>query len=142
MPGTPSRHLPLAATSASKWISRASMGKAPKLDIASTIRPLPIDAREIHFDALVAASGKCLEGVPGMGFVVMRQAALAGCAGHSQSLAMDLHDQQVYMERTGQWRFTPPTHVLVALDEAIAQHIEQGGQPARLARYQIGRAHV
>ena len=111
-------------------------GKGLIVDAMSSFGALPIDAREIHFDALVAASGKCLEGVPGMGFVVIRQAVLAGCLGHSQSLAMDLHDQQVYMERTGQWRFTPPTHVLVALDEAIAQHIEQGGQPARLARYQ------
>jgi len=48
---------------------------------------------------------------------------------------MDLHDQYVYMEKTGQWRFTPPTHVVVALAEAVAQFVEEGGQPARLARY-------
>ena len=80
---------------------------------------LPIDARTTRFDALVAASGKCLEGVPGMGFVVLRKAVLESCAGHSQSLAMDLHDQWQYMEKTGQWRFTPPTHVMVALAEAV-----------------------
>ena len=96
---------------------------------------MPIDAREMQFDALVAASGKCLEGVPGMGFVFIRKAVLDGCAGNTQSLAMDLHDQHVYMEKTGQWRFTPPTHVVVALAEAIAQFEEEGGQPARLARY-------
>jgi 2-aminoethylphosphonate-pyruvate transaminase len=39
------------------------------------------------------------------------------------------------MEKTGQWRFTPPTHVLAALAEALAQYTEEGGQPARLARY-------
>ena len=110
-------------------------GKGLIVDAMSSFGALPIDAREIRFDALVAASGKCLEGVPGMGFVVLRQAVLEGCAGNSQSLAMDLHDQQVYMEKTGQWRFTPPTHVVVALAEAVAQYIEQGGQPARLARY-------
>jgi 2-aminoethylphosphonate-pyruvate transaminase len=60
---------------------------------------------------------------------------LAACEGHSQSLAMDLYDQYIYMEKTGQWRFTPPTHVVVALAEAIAQFVEEGGQPARLARY-------
>ncbi len=70
-----------------------------------------------------------------MGFVFIRKAVLDGCAGQSQSLAMDLHDQYVYMENTGQWRFTPPTHVVVALAEAIAQFEEEGGQPARLARY-------
>ncbi|HEX7436676.1 MAG TPA: 2-aminoethylphosphonate--pyruvate transaminase, partial [Caldimonas sp.] len=91
--------------------------------------------RRVRFDALVAASGKCLEGVPGMGFVLVRKAVLERCAGNSQSLAMDLHDQHAYMERTGQWRFTPPTHVVAALAEAIRQFVEQGGQPARLARY-------
>ena len=71
-----------------------------------------------------------------MGFVFIRRDLLAKCEGNSTSLAMDLHDQHVYMEKTGQWRFTPPTHVLVALDEAITQFEEEGGQPARLARYQ------
>ena len=110
-------------------------GKGLIVDAMSSFGALPIDAREIRFDALVAASGKCLEGVPGMGFVFLHQAILADCAGRSQSLAMDLHDQWQYMQATGQWRFTPPTHVLVALSEAISQFVEEGGQPARLARY-------
>ncbi len=105
------------------------------VDAMSSFAALPIDAREVRFDALVAASGKCLEGVPGMGFVFLRKAILEGCAGRSQSLAMDLHDQYTYMEKTGQWRFTPPTHVVVALAEAIRQFEEEGGQSARLARY-------
>jgi 2-aminoethylphosphonate-pyruvate transaminase len=105
------------------------------VDAMSSFGALEIDARKVRFDALVAASGKCLEGVPGMGFVLIRKAVLERCAGNSQSLAMDLHDQHVYMERTGQWRFTPPTHVVTALAEAIRQFVEQGGQPARLARY-------
>ena len=101
----------------------------------SSFAAIEIDVRKTPFDALIAASGKCLEGVPGMGFVFIRKAVLDQCAGRSQSLAMDLHDQYVYMEKTGQWRFTPPTHVMVALDEAVAQFEEEGGQPARLARY-------
>jgi len=105
------------------------------VDAMSSFAALEIDARKTRFDALIAASGKCLEGVPGMGFVFIRQALLDGCAGRSQSLAMDLHDQYVYMEKTGQWRFTPPTHVVVALHEAIAQFEAEGGQSARLARY-------
>ncbi|MBN8507494.1 MAG: 2-aminoethylphosphonate--pyruvate transaminase [Burkholderiales bacterium] len=110
-------------------------GKGLIVDAMSSFAALPISARELQFDALIAASGKCLEGVPGMGFVFIRQAVLDGCAGNSQSLAMDLHDQQVYMSKTGQWRFTPPTHVVAALDEAVTQFVEEGGQPARLARY-------
>ena len=110
-------------------------GKGLIVDAMSSFGALPIDAREITFDALVAASGKCLEGVPGMGFVILREEVLAGCEGRSHSLAMDLHDQHAYMEKTGQWRFTPPTHVVAALNEACAQYAEEGGQPARLARY-------
>jgi 2-aminoethylphosphonate-pyruvate transaminase len=105
------------------------------VDAMSSFAALPIDARSTRFDALVAASGKCLEGVPGMSFVFIRKAVLDACAGRSHSLAMDLHDQHVYMDKTGQWRFTPPTHVVAALDEAMTQFVEEGGQPARLARY-------
>jgi 2-aminoethylphosphonate-pyruvate transaminase len=105
------------------------------VDAMSTFGALPIDARRIRFDALIAASGKCLEGVPGMGFVLLRRDIVERCAGNSASLALDLHDQHQYLEKTGQWRFTPPTHVLAALAEAINQFQEEGGQPARLARY-------
>jgi len=113
----------------------AKHGKGLIVDAMSSFGALPIDAREVRFDALVAASGKCLEGVPGMGFVIMRKDVLAGCEGRSHSLAMDLYDQHAYMEKTGQWRFTPPTHVVAALAEAVRQFVEEGGQPARLARY-------
>ncbi len=113
----------------------ARHGKGLIVDAMSSFAALPIDAREVRFDALVAASGKCLEGVPGMGFAFIRNDVIAAAAGNSHSLAMDLHDQHVYMEKTGQWRFTPPTHVVAALAEAMRQYEEEGGQPARLARY-------
>lgn len=113
----------------------AAHDKGLIVDAMSSFGAIEIDARKTRFDALVAASGKCLEGVPGMGFVFIRKTVLEACAGRSQSLAMDLHDQYVYMEKTTQWRFTPPTHVVVALHEAIAQFELEGGQPARLARY-------
>ena len=106
------------------------------VDAMSSFAALEIDARTTRFDALIAASGKCLEGVPGMGFVFIRKAILDSCAGNNTSLAMDLHDQYVYMEKTGQWRFTPPTHVMVALAEAIQQFEDEGSQPARLKRCQ------
>jgi 2-aminoethylphosphonate-pyruvate transaminase len=105
------------------------------VDAMSSYGAVPIDARTIRFDALVGASGKCLEGVPGMGFVIARRTTLERCAGNSHSLAMDLVDQWHYMNKTGQWRFTPPTHVIAALRAAINQYQAQGGRPARLARY-------
>jgi 2-aminoethylphosphonate-pyruvate transaminase len=105
------------------------------VDAMSSYGAIPIDAGTIRFDALVGASGKCLEGVPGMGFVIARRSTLERCAGNSHSLAMDLVDQWQYMNKTGQWRFTPPTHVMAALRAAINQYQGQGGQAARLARY-------
>ena len=110
-------------------------GRGLIVDAMSSFGALPIDARATPFDALVAASGKCVEGPPGMGFVFVRKGLLEQCAGNSSSLALDLADQWAYMEKTTQWRFTPPTHVVVALHAALDQFIGEGGQPARLARY-------
>ena len=113
----------------------ARHGKGLIVDAMSSFAALPIDARAVPFDALIAASGKCVEGPPGMGFVFVRRGLLEQCAGRSTSLALDLADQWAYMEKTTQWRFTPPTHVVVALHAALDQFIAEGGQPARLARY-------
>jgi len=113
----------------------AAHGRSLIVDAMSSFGALPIDVRSTPFDALVAASGKCLEGVPGMGFVIARERTLAQCAGRSHSLAMDLHDQWTHLQRSSQWRFTPPTQVVAALAEALAQHREEGGVSARGARY-------
>ncbi len=113
----------------------ARRGKGLIIDAMSSFGAIAIDVRKIPFEALIAASGKCLEGVPGMGFVIIRKATLEKCAGNSHSLAMDLHDQWTYMEKTTQWRYTPPTHVVAALRAAVDQFKTAGGQPARGARY-------
>jgi 2-aminoethylphosphonate-pyruvate transaminase len=113
----------------------ANRGRRLIIDAMSSFGAIPIDARGLEFDGLITASGKCLEGVPGMGMVVARRAALETSANNSASLVMDLLDQWQYMQKTGQWRFTPPTHVLAALRAALDQFLAQGGQPARLARY-------
>jgi len=113
----------------------ARHGRGFIVDAMSSFGALEIDARKTPFDAVIAASGKCLEGVPGMGFVIVKRSTLEKCEGNCHSLSMDLYDQWVYMEKTTQWRFTPPTHVVAALDTAIAQYIEEGGLPARGGRY-------
>jgi 2-aminoethylphosphonate-pyruvate transaminase len=113
----------------------ARHGRGLIVDAMSSYAAIPVDACAVRFDALIAASGKCLEGVPGMGFVISRRSALERAAGNSRSLAMDLLDQWQYLQKTGQWRFTPPTHVLAALRAAIDQYRAQGGLPARQARY-------
>ncbi|MBM3345880.1 MAG: 2-aminoethylphosphonate--pyruvate transaminase [Betaproteobacteria bacterium] len=114
----------------------AARGKGLIVDAMSSFGAIDIDVRNTPIDALVAASGKCLEGVPGMGFVVLNRNTLEKCAGNSHSLAMDLYDQWTYMQKTTQWRYTPPTHVVAALRCAVDQFIAEGGRPARQRRYQ------
>ena len=110
-------------------------GRGLIVDAMSSFGALEIDARTTPFDAVVAASGKCLEGPPGMGFVIVRREALERCEENCHSLSLDLYDQWVYMKKTTQWRYTPPTHVVAAFDAAIAQYLEEGGLAARGARY-------
>lgn len=113
----------------------ARLGKGLIVDAMSSFGALEIDARTMPFDALVAATGKCIEGVPGMGFVLVNKSVLEASQGNSHSLALDLYDQYTYMQKTTQWRFTPPTHVVAAFRAALDQFLEEGGQPVRGARY-------
>lgn len=110
-------------------------GRSLIIDAMSAFGAIMVDASEVHFDALLASSNKCLEGIPGMGFALIRQTALEACEGNAHSLALDLYDQWRAMEGNGQWRFTPPTHVIVAFDKAIEQFEEEGGVAGRYARY-------
>jgi 2-aminoethylphosphonate-pyruvate transaminase len=105
------------------------------VDAMSSFGAIDIDVSQHPIDALVAASGKCIEGAPGMGFVIVKRAVLEKSQGNSHSLAMDLHDQWTYMQKTTQWRFTPPTHVVAAFRAALDQFKAEGGTPARGARY-------
>lgn len=105
------------------------------IDAMSAFGAIMLDAKEIHFDAVMASSNKCLEGVPGMGFSLIRQSVLETCEGNAHALALDLYDQWRAMEGNGQWRFTPPTHVIVAFDKAIEQFEAEGGVDGRFARY-------
>ncbi|TMJ25091.1 MAG: 2-aminoethylphosphonate--pyruvate transaminase [Alphaproteobacteria bacterium] len=101
----------------------------------SAFGALEIDARTVSYDALAASSNKCLEGVPGLGFVVCRKTALAECKGNATTLVLDLFDQAEAFARTGQYRFTPPIHVIVALGKAIEEHAAEGGVAGRGRRY-------
>ena len=105
------------------------------VDSMSAFGAIEIDARSVHYDALAASSNKCLEGVPGLGFVVCRSSALAECKGNATTLVLDLHDQAEGFAKTGQYRFTPPIHVIVALGKAIEEHAAEGGVAGRGKRY-------
>jgi 2-aminoethylphosphonate-pyruvate transaminase len=110
-------------------------GRRLLVDSMSAFGAIEIDARSVHYDALAASSNKCLEGVPGLGFVVCRSSALAECKGNATTLVLDLHDQAEGFAKTGQYRFTPPIHVIVALGKAIEEHAAEGGVAGRGKRY-------
>jgi 2-aminoethylphosphonate-pyruvate transaminase len=113
----------------------ARRGRRLLVDAMSSFAAIPICAGKIQFDAVMASSNKCLEGPPGLGFALIRKSALVGAKGNSHSLSLDLFDQWQSFERTGQWRFTPPTHIVAGLHRAIELYQAEGGQAARLRRY-------
>ncbi|MGO2008120.1 2-aminoethylphosphonate--pyruvate transaminase [Vreelandella alkaliphila] len=114
-------------------------GKTLIVDAMSSFGGIPISLTTTPIDVLISSANKCIEGVPGFGFVIIRQTLLAAGKGRAHSLSLDLHAQWDYMERTGQWRFTPPTHTVVAFQAALAQHREEGGVTGRCARYTHNR---
>ena len=114
-------------------------GRQLLIDSMSAFGASEMKCGDIRYEALVSSANKCIEGVPGFGFVIARKTALAAAAGNSHSLSLDVHDQWTYMEKTGQWRFTPPTHAVAAFLEALRLHREEGGVVGRGARYARNR---
>lgn len=110
-------------------------GRALLIDSMSAFGAMPLDAKEVRFDAVVASSNKCLEGAPGLGFCIAREGALSQTQGNSPSLSLDLYDQWQAMQKNRQWRFTPPTHVLLAFDQALNEFDQEGGVTGRGGRY-------
>ncbi len=109
----------------------AAHRRALIIDAMSAFGALPLDARQIPFVAMVASSNKCLEGVPGMGFAVIRRDVLERCEGNAHSLSLDLFAQWQGFEKNGQWRFTPPTQVIAAFLQALDEHAAEGGVAGR-----------
>ncbi|MBL4918461.1 2-aminoethylphosphonate--pyruvate transaminase [Szabonella alba] len=114
-------------------------GRKLLIDSMSAFGAVDLDVRRIRFEALVSSANKCIEGVPGFGFVIARRTEIAAAKGNSHSLALDLHAQWVYLEKTGQWRYTPPTHVVAAFLKALDLHEAEGGVAGRGARYRANR---
>ena len=110
-------------------------GRRLIIDAMSSFGALQVDARAMRFDAVVSSSNKCLEGVPGIAFCVIRREALE-TAPSAPSLVLDLKDQWLTFERTGEWRFTPPVQVIAAFNTALELWEAEGGQPGRLGRYE------
>ncbi len=105
------------------------------IDSMSAFGAIPLDVNELKYAAMVSSANKCIEGVPGFGFIIARKDELEMSAGRSHSLSLDTHAQWLHMNKTGQWRFTPPTHVVVAFLAALHAHKAEGGVLGRGGRY-------
>ena len=103
------------------------------IDAMSSFGAFDLDVNTLYCDAIAFSSNKCLQGPPGLGFVLARESALV--AGLSPSLALDLNLQLQYFKHQAQWRFTPPTHVVAATYAALRELQNEGGIAKRLARY-------
>src|SRR5271157_148247 len=101
----------------------------------SSFGAIPIDLRAVGIDYLVSSANKCIEGVPGFSFISARRTALEATSGYARSLSLDLLGQLQGFEATGQFRFTPPTHAILAFDQALRELEQEGGVAARGRRY-------
>lgn len=109
------------------------------IDSMSAFGAIPLEAETVGYTAMVSSANKCIEGVPGFGFVIVRKDELAAAKGNCHSLSLDVEAQWATMEKTGQWRFTPPTHVVAAFLAALQAHDAEGGVAGRGARYYQNR---
>ena len=105
------------------------------VDAMSSFGATPIDFTACHIDFLISSSNKCVEGVPGFSFVICRRDALIACEGYARSLSLDLLGQLKGFEKNGQFRYTPPTHSILAFEQALREFELEGGINARQERY-------
>ncbi len=105
------------------------------VDAMSSFGAYPIDFEACGIDYLVSSANKCIEGVPGFSFVICRRTVLDATAGWARSLSLDLLDQLKGFEKNGQFRYTPPTHSVLAFEQALAELDLEGGIAGRAARY-------
>jgi 2-aminoethylphosphonate-pyruvate transaminase len=105
------------------------------VDAMSSFGAIPIDMAGSHIDFLISSANKCIEGVPGFGFVLAHRRALDSAKGHARTLSLDLYDQWASMEANGHFRFTPPIHTILAFEQALNELDEEGGVRARGERY-------
>ncbi len=106
------------------------------VDAMSSFGAVPLDLARCHIDYMVSSANKCIESVPGFSFVLARLEKLKHTEGYARSLSLDLYDQWRGLELNGQFRFTPPTHVLMAFHKALLELEAEGGVQGRAARYE------
>ena len=111
------------------------LGRTFIVDAMSSFGGIPIDLEADKIDFLVSSANKCIQGVPGFAFVLARRDLLIAADGCARSLSLDLVAQWKGLESDGQFRFTPPTHALLAFRQALEELDEEGGVEERTTRY-------
>ncbi|PID04777.1 MULTISPECIES: 2-aminoethylphosphonate--pyruvate transaminase [unclassified Sporosarcina] len=111
-------------------------GKTLIIDAMSSFGGVEINMSKLNIDYLISSANKCIQGVPGFGFVIAKLDHLLACEGNARSLSLDLYDQWKEMDKDGKWRYTSPTHVVAAFAKAIEELIDEGGIAARFSRYE------
>ncbi|WP_436854294.1 2-aminoethylphosphonate--pyruvate transaminase [Staphylococcus caeli] len=112
------------------------------VDAMSSFGGVPIDVESLGIDYLISSANKCIQGVPGFGFVIAKTEAIKSTKGNAQSVSLDLYAQWVAMKDSGKWRFTSPTHVVAAFHQAITELEQEGGVEARHQRYASNNQYV
>lgn len=105
------------------------------VDAMSSFGGVDIPVKDWGIDFLISSANKCIQGVPGFSFILARKSLLIASKGKARSLSLDLYDQWEAMEADGKWRFTSPTHTVLAFSKAIDELVEEGGITARNKRY-------
>ncbi len=113
----------------------SKFGKRYFVDAMSSFGAVSLNLADSQIDYLVSSANKCIEGVPGFSFAVARREALLETEGYARSVSLDLLAQLKGLEKNGQFRFTPPTHALLAFEQALAELWQEGGVAGRGARY-------
>lgn len=127
----------------------ASVAKAVKeagrvfiVDAMSSFGGVDIPAGDLGIDFIISSANKCIQGVPGFSFIICRRKALDACKGKARSLSLDLYDQWKTMQADGKWRFTSPTHVVLAFAKALEELEQEGGVEARSRRYRENNRYL
>ena len=115
-------------------------GRTFIVDAMSSFGGIPLDVDAAHIDYLISSSNKCIEGVPGFSFVIAKRETLLTSKGSARSVSLDLLAQWEALEGNGQFRFTPPTHAMLAFHRALTELEQEGGIVARHKRYQRNHA--
>ncbi len=105
------------------------------VDAMSSFAGIAFKMEENNIDYLISSANKCLQGMPGISFVIAKKDEIEKLKdGKKKCFYLDLHAQYESLEKQQQMRFTPPVQTAYALRKAIDEFFEEGAE-RRQERY-------